>query len=72
MKSSLGNRLGQTPRNEADLRAMAAAVWHKRGVVVLFPDQILGWVERGLIEAAACKLYGPRRSEQDADQPRRR
>lgn len=71
MKSSLGSRLGETPRNEADLRSMAAAVWHKRGVVVLFPDQILGWVERGLIEAAAAKLYGPRRRDH-ADTTRRR
>lgn len=70
MKSSLGSRLGDTPRNEADLRSMAAAVWHRKGVVVLFPDQILGWVERGLIEAAAVKLYGPRRTENA--EPRRR
>ena len=71
MKSSLGSRLGQTPRNEADLRAMAAAVWHRKGVVVLFPDQLLGWVERGLIEAAAIKLYGPRRDQHDTPARRR-
>jgi len=44
---------------------MAAAAWHTRGVVVLFPDQILSWVERGLIEAAAAKLYGPRGKKND-------
>lgn len=71
MRTSLTNHLGRTETNERELRAMAAAVWHQRGVVVLFPDQILGWVERGLIEAAASKLYGHRSKDHDA-QPRRR
>lgn len=72
MKDSLGKHLGITSRNADDLRSMAAAVWHKRGVVVLFPDQLIGWVERGLIEAAARKLYGPRSPENDQPNARRR
>lgn len=39
---------------------MAAAAWHRRGVVVILPEQILNWQDRALVEAIARKLYGKR------------
>lgn len=58
MRSSL--YLGRSAADEGQLRSMAAAAWHKRGVVVVLPEQILNWQDRALIEAIAAKLYGKR------------
>ena len=60
MGSSLGRLVGRSAKTEEELRAMAQAAWKKRGVIVLFPDQVLSWQERALIESAARKLYGDR------------
>lgn len=61
--TSLDRHVGRAPMDDAELKRLARAAWLQRGVVILMPDQLLNWHERGLIEAAAIKLYGKRTME---------
>lgn len=60
LRSSLASHLPRSETTAEELRAMARAAWLKAGVIVLFPDQQIGWLERQAAENAAAKLYGRR------------
>lgn len=63
LRSSLASHLPRSETTAEELRAMARAAWLKSGVIVLFPDQQIGWLERQAAENAAAKLYGRRATE---------
>ncbi len=60
LQSVLGRAIGRTPTSEADLKAMAAAVWHETGFICLKADWIQGWGDKELAAALASKVHGKR------------
>jgi len=60
LPSPLGRAAGRTPTTETELRAMAAAVWHERGFLVVPLDRLHG-VNALAAEAIGAQLYGPRK-----------
>ena len=63
LASGLGRRAGTTPADPDQLRSMAAALWHQRGVVVLWPAEISDAWTRQAITNEAARQYGPGREE---------
>jgi hypothetical protein len=61
LQSVLGRVLGRTPTTDAELKAMAAAVWHETGFICLRADWVQGWADKELAAAIATKVHGKRR-----------
>ncbi|WP_044563694.1 hypothetical protein [Azospirillum sp. B4] len=58
--TSLSGRVGRTPSTPDDLKSMAIAAWHKRGVAMIRPDDLPNEFDRLAVEAIATTLYGKR------------
>ncbi|MEA1651817.1 hypothetical protein UAJ10_22735 [Nitrospirillum sp. BR 11164] len=58
--TSLQGRLGRTPSTPDDLRSMATAAWHKRGVAMIRLEDLPNEFDRLAVEAIATSLYGKR------------
>lgn len=60
--TSLARHVGEAPRTDAELRAMAAAAWRSGRGVWFAADQLKAMpaMMRAVIEAEARKLYGRR------------
>lgn len=50
----------KAPSPDDDLRAMAAAAWHKRGWACLPVAEINNEWDRAFIETVTARFYGPR------------
>ena len=50
----------RSPLDEDELRRMAAAAWHKHGIVVVDPNKIANDFDRQAVTNAANKLFGKR------------
>jgi hypothetical protein len=64
MRDPLARMIGETPASQPELRAMAAAAWHAKGVIVIWPDEIRNPIDRLAVESTAERLYGKRENEQ--------
>lgn len=62
VRTSLGRSAAVAPADDDALRALAQQAWRKNGTAVFFEDQKLTEAERRVIDAAAAKLYGERRT----------
>lgn len=60
IKSHLGSLAGESRANRSELRAMAAALFHKRGVLVIWPDEVKSDFDRQHVLNVGEKLYGER------------
>jgi predicted aconitase len=59
-RSSLSGAVAVTPSNPEQIRAMAAAAWKSRGVVMVNVEQLTDEWERQMVTNLATRLYGPR------------
>lgn len=60
LPSPLGRATGRTPLTETEIRAMAAAAWHRLGILVVPMDRLHG-VNALAAEGIGAALYGPRK-----------
>ena len=60
VSSYLGRLAGETFANRPELRRMAAALFHKKGVVVIWPDEVRNEFDRQHLINIGEKLYGER------------
>ena len=60
VKSHLGSLAGESRADRSQLRAMAAALFHQKGVVVIWPDEIKSDFDRQHVMNVGEKLYGER------------
>jgi hypothetical protein len=60
VRDSLARLIGRSPTDDAQLRAMRAAAWHKQGVPVLPLHEIRNEVDRLYVIQIAERLYGKR------------
>lgn len=60
INTSLERLVAQSPEDEAQLRRMAAALWHKTGSLMIFSFQKLGWADKEIRDQIGAKLYGRR------------
>ncbi|MDE1145620.1 MAG: hypothetical protein PW843_03235 [Azospirillaceae bacterium] len=58
--TSLQARVGRTASTPDELRSMAMAAWHKRGVAMIRLDDLPNEFDRLAVEAIATTLYGKR------------
>ncbi|MBB6251730.1 hypothetical protein [Nitrospirillum iridis] len=58
--TSLSGKVGRTPSTSDDLKSMAIAAWHKRGVAMIRLDDLPNEFDRLAVEAIATTLYGKR------------
>ena len=63
MKDPLARLLGRPPTDEAHLRAMRAAAWHKQKVIVLRPEEIRNDIDREHVIQIAERMYGKRTAQ---------
>ncbi len=52
--------VGDSPTNDGEIRRMAAALWHQKGIVVINPDELNNDFDSQAVKNAAAKLYGKR------------
>ena len=60
LRSSLARHLGSTPMDEAEVRRLAAAVWHRKGVALIDPANVRNDFARQAIVTEAERQYGKR------------
>lgn len=61
MSSILGRLVGQQPMTDAELKSMAAAVFHQTGFICLRADWVNSPVDREYVAQVATKVHGKRR-----------
>jgi hypothetical protein len=59
-QSAIARLVGRAPIDEAHLRAMKAAAFHKQGVVCLHLDEIRNPIVREVFEQEASRHFGKR------------
>ena len=52
---------GKSPLDDDELYRLAAAAWHKEGIIVLRPERIVNEFDRQAVINAADTLYGKRK-----------
>lgn len=61
--SPLGRRAGRSPTTPDEFAALESAVWHKRGGLIVYPDQEREagneWLALA-VEARGAEKFGPR------------
>ena len=60
LASTIGRAAGKTPADDQQLRQMAAAAYHRRGVIVIWPETVRNDVTRMAIVQEADRQYGKR------------
>jgi hypothetical protein len=61
LRSILGNAVGREPMTDAELKSMAAAVFHQTGFICLKADWVNSPVDREYVAQVATKVHGRRR-----------
>ncbi len=52
--------IGKSPLNPEEIKSLAAAAWHKFGIIVIKPDDIINSFHRQAVINAADEQYGKR------------
>lgn len=50
----------QEQASDDDLRRMAAAAWHKQGVLMIRVDEVANWADRAFFAAYGERVHGKR------------
>ena len=60
LSSTIGRAAGKAPADDQQLRQMAAAAYHQRGVIVIWPESVRNEITREAILQEADRQYGKR------------
>ncbi len=60
LASTIGRAAGKSPADDQQLRQMAAAAYHQRGVIVIWPETVRNEITRMAIVQEAERQYGKR------------